>query len=209
VRTAIDGKFSSLITQLKAKQLPHTIRNISDRSASWIIPPNFHFRNTTTRANPAVSKTTLPSIYTFGSSSTHLSSKMLSHLRWASSSSKCSTARFSPFKVADAARTFQSFVQRQGQSALAEAPSYEHAPVFETSEELTRSQFPTTEAPSAQPATTSKALNPDVYKIATQKNVVPLYYRGSKFDKEPYWQKIDRWKDVTQEQFLSHRWNVS
>lgn len=38
---------------------------------------------------------------------------------------------------------------------------------------------------------------------------VPAYHRGSKFDRVPYWQKIPRWKDVTEKDFLSHRWGVS
>jgi hypothetical protein len=49
----------------------------------------------------------------------------------------------------------------------------------------------------------------DAQQTIIQEKAVPLYDRKSKFDKEQYWQKIDRWKDVTQEQFLSHRWNVS
>lgn len=37
----------------------------------------------------------------------------------------------------------------------------------------------------------------------------PVYHRGTKFDRLPYWQKIGRWKDVSEQQFLSYRWNVS
>lgn len=37
----------------------------------------------------------------------------------------------------------------------------------------------------------------------------PAYFRGSKFDRAPYWQKIGRWKDVSEKEFLSYRWNVS
>ncbi len=35
------------------------------------------------------------------------------------------------------------------------------------------------------------------------------YYRSSKFDRVPYWQKIGRWKETTEKQFLSYRWGVS
>jgi hypothetical protein len=37
---------------------------------------------------------------------------------------------------------------------------------------------------------------------------VPAYFRGVKFDRVPYWQKIGRWKDITEKQFLSYRWGV-
>lgn len=38
---------------------------------------------------------------------------------------------------------------------------------------------------------------------------VPAYHRGLKYDRIPYWQKIPRWKDVEEKDFLSYRWNVS
>jgi hypothetical protein len=38
---------------------------------------------------------------------------------------------------------------------------------------------------------------------------VPAYHRDSKYDRAPYWQKIGRWKDITEKQFLSYRWGVS
>ncbi|CZS89254.1 related to lysine 2,3-aminomutase [Rhynchosporium agropyri] len=37
----------------------------------------------------------------------------------------------------------------------------------------------------------------------------PAYYIGSKFDRIPYWQKIGRWKDVSEEHFLSYKWNTA
>lgn len=37
----------------------------------------------------------------------------------------------------------------------------------------------------------------------------PLYFRGQKFDREPYWQKIPRWKDVSENDFLTYSWQVS
>jgi hypothetical protein len=155
-----------------------------------------------------------------------LISKMYSHLRQKVFSSKLNfgtrrhgnRAKFSPFKLVSAPRNFQSFVQRQGQEALAASPRYEPALEYENVEEFTRSQSPAPQAPTssshssaftASPDLTSNVPELDVSEAATLKTTVPLYYRHSKFDKEPYWRKIGRWKDVTQEQFLSHRWNVS
>jgi hypothetical protein len=34
-------------------------------------------------------------------------------------------------------------------------------------------------------------------------------HHGSKFERVPYWQNIPRWKNVTENQFLSYEWNVS
>lgn len=44
---------------------------------------------------------------------------------------------------------------------------------------------------------------------AIDTTTVPAYHRGSKYDRVPYWQKIGRWKDITEKQFLSYRWGVS
>lgn len=38
---------------------------------------------------------------------------------------------------------------------------------------------------------------------------VPAYFRGTKFDRVPYWQKIGRWQNATEEQFLSYRWGTA
>ena len=38
---------------------------------------------------------------------------------------------------------------------------------------------------------------------------IPLYHCGSKFDRLPYWQKIPRWNDVSEKQFLNYSWGVS
>lgn len=35
------------------------------------------------------------------------------------------------------------------------------------------------------------------------------YQHGSKFERRPYWQSIPRWKNITEDQFLSYEWNVS
>ena len=40
-------------------------------------------------------------------------------------------------------------------------------------------------------------------------SALPAYHRGSLFDRAPYWQKIARWKDVSEAQFLKYRWSVS
>jgi hypothetical protein len=134
------------------------------------------------------------------------------------------SVKFSPFKVASARRNFQYFAHRQGQAGLAESPRsprYDEQNLeYESAEELHRSQPSDPQAPgtsfsshhSAFTSTaevTSQASESASCETTTQEMIVPLYYRDSKFDKEPYWQKIGRWKDVTQEQFLSHRWNVS
>lgn len=129
-------------------------------------------------------------------------------------------AKFSAFKVASAPRNFQTFAQRQGQAGLAESPRYdEQALEYGDTEELSRSQSPAPQAPSTPtshpsgftptPHVATKTLEAVPRETTTQEKFVPLYYQGSKFDKEPYWQKIGRWKEVTEEQFLSHRWNVS
>lgn len=43
---------------------------------------------------------------------------------------------------------------------------------------------------------------------AIDPTTVPAYFRGSKFDRVPYWQKIERWKDISEKQFLSYSWGV-
>jgi lysine 2,3-aminomutase len=49
------------------------------------------------------------------------------------------------------------------------------------------------------PTSTESAIDPVI---------VPAYFRGSKFDRVPYWQKIGRWKDISEKQFLSYSWGV-
>ena len=131
------------------------------------------------------------------------------------------SVKFSPFKVASARRNFQSFALRQGQAGLAESPRYDEQNLeYESAEELPSSQPSDPQAPGTSSSShhsaftstsdvASQASKSASCEINTQEMTVPLYYRDSKFHKEPYWQKIGRWKDVTQEQFLSHRWNVS
>lgn len=64
-----------------------------------------------------------------------------------------------------------------------------------------------------EPSTLKETLNvpmEDISRpiIATE-TVNSLYHQGESFDRIPYWQKIRRWKDVTEKQFLSYEWNVS
>lgn len=127
--------------------------------------------------------------------------------------------KVSALKLASASRSFQSAVQRQWQSALAESPAYDQDQVYENADELTRLESPAQAfGPTSSSRIPSSTPLPDVssnvsglvgHESAAKEKVIPLYYRDSKFDKEPYWQKIGRWKDATQEEFLSHRWNVS
>ncbi|PSS22823.1 hypothetical protein M430DRAFT_135122 [Amorphotheca resinae ATCC 22711] len=44
---------------------------------------------------------------------------------------------------------------------------------------------------------------------ASQSTALPIYHRGALFDREPYWQKIARWSDVSEKEFLSYRWQIS
>jgi hypothetical protein len=117
--------------------------------------------------------------------------------------------KFSAFKVASAPRNFQTISQRQGQTGLAESPRYD---VTQSQTPIPQARnTPTSHLSGFSPTRHLAADTPEmvVRETTIQGKVVPLYYQGSKFDKEPYWQKIGRWKEVTQEQFLSHRWNVS
>lgn len=49
-------------------------------------------------------------------------------------------------------------------------------------------------------------LEPD-FKVDT--SPIPAYSRGLKFDRVPYWQKIGRWQNVSEEQFLSYQWGTA
>jgi hypothetical protein len=117
------------------------------------------------------------------------------------------SSKLFPIKSFHRAITSRSGIQRRGQASLAEVPNYEHGEVFSTPEDIKQAQFPlpSTDHPSDL---AQNPLDPHVKQTSMESEVAPLYYRDTKFDKEPYWQKIGRWKDITQEQFLSHRWNV-
>ncbi|TVY82231.1 L-lysine 2,3-aminomutase [Lachnellula suecica] len=51
----------------------------------------------------------------------------------------------------------------------------------------------------------SRPISPAV--VAKKAPVVFPHHHGSKFERVPYWQDIPRWKDVTEEQFMSYEWN--
>jgi hypothetical protein len=124
----------------------------------------------------------------------------------------------SPSEATFAIRQFHSIAQLQGQ-ALAEFPRHDQARQYESTGEFTSFQSAAHQAPgvsSSRPSAldymhdaNSMPLRSISRETVEQGKAVPLYFRGSLFDKEPYWQKIGRWKDVPEEQFLSHRWNVS
>ena len=124
-----------------------------------------------------------------------------------------SAAKFLAVKLAVAPRNFNSIVQSQGQAGVREPPSDDGQILrYGEAEELIQRQslVPGAGASSLPPYafTSISEVAPTAPEAARQRGV-PLYHRDSKFDKEPYWQKIGRWKDVPEEQFLSHRWNVS
>ena len=59
------------------------------------------------------------------------------------------------------------------------------------------------------PKTPAQTFEKTAEQPIAQEYAIPLHYRGKKFDREPYWQKIARWKDVSEKEFLTHRWQVS
>jgi hypothetical protein len=119
------------------------------------------------------------------------------------------------------ARQFQSIGQIQGQQALAQASrSYEElirVSDIRTSRSPTLQHLPnSTEAFISEHHDSQTRLEHDQITTtdadseALPQNVVtPLYFRGSKFAREPYWQKIGRWQNVTEKEFLTHSWQES
>jgi lysine 2,3-aminomutase len=123
--------------------------------------------------------------------------------------------------------SFQSAAKQMGQAGLARALEREYIP-----EELVQS-FPkgVIHPPVSQKMVTTQSVencqkNLDAAKVqGSSKTVIektsivpepyndlatiPAYHRGSKFERIPYWQKIGRWSDITEKQFLSYRWGVS
>lgn len=84
-------------------------------------------------------------------------------------------------------RSIKSTTQNKGQAALAEAP---------------RSEEPS--KPVAQRPGIPR-MTPLVDQTAQKVASKPQHRR---FERELYWQKIPRWKDVTEKEFLSYRWQV-
>lgn len=117
---------------------------------------------------------------------------------------------------------FRSAAQQQVQAGLSPAPEPEYIPahivqdLLETVSHQTVAPKPFVQdldgtmkhsgASTAQevPVPVAETTTGPTTKFAA----VPAYFRGVKFDPVPYWQKIGRWKDITEKQFLSYRWGV-
>ncbi|EKD16268.1 uncharacterized protein L3040_009498 [Drepanopeziza brunnea f. sp. 'multigermtubi'] len=93
------------------------------------------------------------------------------------------TVSRSPLSIPAATRQLQSAPSRHGQVALAFSPAQDQ-PVYNGIDFTHGIPYP-------------------------EARTVPVYHHGSKFERIPYWQKIRRWEDVTEEQFLSYRWNIA
>jgi lysine 2,3-aminomutase len=121
--------------------------------------------------------------------------------------------------------SFRSAAQQQGQVGLAHAPEREYTPEHIMQDLPETVLQPTvTKKPAVQhvenvlkrngEAVVQKTLEPITEEIQTTSEpiidaaTIPAYHRGSKFDRVPYWQNIGRWKDITENQFLSYRWGV-
>jgi lysine 2,3-aminomutase len=126
-------------------------------------------------------------------------------------------------------RLYQSTSLLKGQVGLAQAPVMEdivhgiidaslnrpqasdrpqrvRAGLSQAQEKVT--QLPDIEVSSSKHAVDSAQLAGETdFDVGT--SPIPAYFRGTKFDRVPYWQKIGRWKDITEENFLSYRWSVS
>jgi lysine 2,3-aminomutase len=121
---------------------------------------------------------------------------------------------------------FRSAAQNQGQAGLAHAPQPEYIPEH-IMQNLPESVTLSTVTPKAPVQSVKDVLTgngaaevqkrPKLVVEKTQTTpeslvdpaTVPAYHRSSKFDRVPYWQKIGRWKGITESQFLSYRWGVS
>jgi len=122
--------------------------------------------------------------------------------------------------------SFRSATQQQGQAGLARAPEREYAPE-PIMRDLPESIIQSTVTPQAPAQSVEDVLKSNgaaegqkapkqlVEKAQTRSEslvdpaTIPAYHRGSKFERVPYWQKIRRWKSITENQFLSYRWGVS
>lgn len=146
----------------------------------------------------------------------------------------CSTPGLSQTLTTIQARSFRSATNRRGHAGLAHAPVQENI-IYDS---MGGTQlFPQTQTsiydpiPSGRPAPPLVMPHEEVkgsrpastHRIATEAQqhselnstadveavATPAYHIGSKFNRTPYWQKIGRWKDIPEDQFLSYRWNVS
>ena len=101
--------------------------------------------------------------------------------------------------VAEARPTHLRFDRRSFQNVLASVTKAQPDPVAQqsSSSDLVAS------------ATSAHAFEKTAEQSIATEHVIPLHHRGTKFDREPYWQKIPRWKDVSEKQFLTYSWQVS
>jgi hypothetical protein len=119
--------------------------------------------------------------------------------------------------IATQSRLFRYAAQQQGQAGLARARKPEFFPAHiipdlpETVTHLPQSFEDLLKQSGA--ATLQEIPKPVLENTSTEAVVepmaVPAYFRDSKFDRVPYWQKIGRWKGITEKQFLSYSWGVS
>jgi lysine 2,3-aminomutase len=117
---------------------------------------------------------------------------------------------------------FRSVAQQQVQAGISRAPEPEYVPAHIV-QDLLETVPHQTVAPiqyvqdldgtmKHNGASTAQEASVPVTETTTEPTTkfpaVPAYFRGVKFDPVPYWQKIGRWKDTTEKQFLSYRWGV-
>lgn len=118
-------------------------------------------------------------------------------------------------------RSYQSTGQLQGHSAQAEARVYEgsldpgtingkHLPSSMSFPPSRLSQIPSEDLPVTQIQSNQDVTGSIVAsEVVGSPPAIPLYHRGTKYNREPYWKGIGRWENVTEKKFLSHSWNVS
>ncbi|KAE8449221.1 hypothetical protein EG329_008388 [Mollisiaceae sp. DMI_Dod_QoI] len=124
-------------------------------------------------------------------------------------------------------RYFQLSAERMGSAGVAHAPMRQDPPdvVYDRYNDSPRgTSIPVEPGRAVQVSdythgvqgSMSKASLPRVATLGredsaqtTSTSANPAYYHGSKFDRVPYWQKIGRWKDVGEKEFLSYRWNTA
>jgi hypothetical protein len=117
---------------------------------------------------------------------------------------------------------FRSAAQQQVQAGVSPAPEPEYVPAYIVQDLLETGSHQIV-APKQyvqdldgtmkhNGASTAQEVPVPVAETTTEPTTklpaVPAYFRGVKFDPVPYWQKIGRWKDTTEKQFLSYRWGV-
>jgi len=123
------------------------------------------------------------------------------------------------------ARTLISTTNRRNNASLAHAPVQEDI-IFDSMGHT--KGFSRTQADSYTPVSTARpgppptSLHGDIIdhstaapnKAETDKSpwfesvATPAYHMASKLDRVPYWQNIGRWKDVSEDAFLSYTWNA-